>query len=93
DGEFAWGSVAKTIAREFARLGINDSGNVQDTSPEEEESMWPPNSNPGMLVGANSRSRAVKAREILGWEPQYHDLDVYIAEEVDRQYKGGKYNQ
>ncbi|KAF9303936.1 hypothetical protein BGZ74_002774, partial [Mortierella antarctica] len=93
DGEFAWGSVAKTIAREFVRLGINDSGNVQDTSPEEEESIWPPNSNPGMLVGTNSRSRAVKAREILGWEPQYHDLDGFIAEEVERQYKDGKYNQ
>ncbi|KAG0342980.1 hypothetical protein BG000_010873 [Podila horticola] len=89
DGEFAWGSVAKAIAREFVRLGINDSGEVQATSPEE-ENVWPPNSHPGLLVGSNSRSRAVKARDILGWEPQFHDLDGYIAEEVERQYKDRK---
>lgn len=92
DGEFSWGSVAQAIAREFVRLGINDSGKVQATS-REEESLWPPNSYPGLLVGSNSRSRAVKAREILGWEPQYHDLDGYIAEEVERQHKEGKYHQ
>ncbi|KAF9388798.1 hypothetical protein CPC16_006240 [Podila verticillata] len=92
DGEFAWGSVAQAIAREFVRLGINDSGEVQATSPEE-EGIWPPNSHPGALIGANSRSRAVKAREILGWEPQYHDLDGYITEEVERQHKDGKHHQ
>ncbi|KAG0340646.1 hypothetical protein BG004_006332 [Podila humilis] len=85
DGEFTWGSVAQTIDREFARLGINDAGQIHSTCLEEEESLWPPGSHAGMLVGSNSRSRAVKAREILDWEPQFHDLEGYIAQELERQ--------
>ncbi|KAF9216910.1 hypothetical protein BGZ59_007419 [Podila verticillata] len=91
DGEFTWGEVAKFIARAFVTQGINKSGEVQGTSPEEEEAVWPPNSRPGRLIGANSRSRAVKAREILGWAPELHDLEGHVAQEVERQIKEDKY--
>ncbi|KAG0031383.1 hypothetical protein BGZ82_006992 [Podila clonocystis] len=40
DGEFTWGSIAQSIAREFVRLGINDSGKVQSISPEGEEGVF-----------------------------------------------------
>ncbi|KAF9317718.1 hypothetical protein BG003_000397 [Podila horticola] len=91
DGEFTWGEVAQSIAKAFVAQGINKSGAVQSTSPEEEEAFWPPNSHPGAYVGANSRSRAVKAREFLGWTPELHDLEDYVAQEVGRQVKEGKY--
>lgn len=91
DGEFAWGEVAQSIARAFVAQGINKSGEVKGTSPEEEEAVWPPNSHPGGYIGANSRSRAVKAREILGWTPEPRDLDEYVAQEVKRQIDENKY--
>ncbi|KAK3824294.1 MAG: hypothetical protein J3R72DRAFT_458268 [Linnemannia gamsii] len=81
--DFAYGDVAKEIAKVFQRIGINDSGSVNGTSPEEEEAYWPEGA--GGLLGGNSRSRAVKAKEILGWEPKYTDFAGYIDEEIHRQ--------
>ncbi|KAF9283244.1 hypothetical protein BGZ88_010579 [Linnemannia elongata] len=81
--DFAYGDVAKEIAKVFQRIGINDSGAVNGTAPEEEAAYWPEGSN--VLLGGNSRSRAVKAREILGWEPKYTDFVGYIDEEIHRQ--------
>ncbi|KAK3807417.1 MAG: hypothetical protein JOS17DRAFT_766719 [Linnemannia elongata] len=81
--DFAYGDVAKEIAQVFQRIGINDSGAVNGTAPEEEAAYWPEGSN--VLLGGNSRSRAVKAREILGWEPKYTDFVGYIDEEIHRQ--------
>ncbi|KAF9317717.1 hypothetical protein BG003_000396 [Podila horticola] len=90
DGEFTWGSIGQSIAREFVRLGINDSGEVQSVSPKGEEGVFG-HKFAGPSLGANSRCRAVKAREILGWNPELHDLDGYISQEVERQLKEGKY--
>lgn len=81
--DFAYGDVAKEIAKVFKRLRINDSGAVKGTAPEEEAAYWPEASN--VLLGGNSRSRAVKAREILGWEPKYTDFVGYIDQEIHRQ--------
>ncbi|KAF9427806.1 hypothetical protein BGZ94_004097 [Podila epigama] len=92
DGEFSWGQIAQRIAKEFVRLGINDSGAIQTTGPEDETTIWAPFGQAGILIGANSRSRAVKAREILGWEPEDHDLDEYVKQEVVRLYKENKYS-
>ncbi|KAG0033016.1 hypothetical protein BGZ81_009573 [Podila clonocystis] len=92
DGEFTWGSIAQSVAREFVRLGINDSGKVLSILPEGEEGVFGPKS-AGSSLGTNSRCRAVKAREILGWEPELHDLEGYIAQEVERQFKEGKYRE
>ncbi|KAF9184462.1 hypothetical protein BGZ51_003322 [Haplosporangium sp. Z 767] len=83
--DFKYGEVAQEIAKVFKNIGINDSGAVKKTTPEEEATYWPPGS--GFLLGGNSRSRAVKARELLGWEPKYTDFAGYIAEEVHRQVK------
>ncbi|KAK3841353.1 MAG: hypothetical protein J3R72DRAFT_445286 [Linnemannia gamsii] len=81
--DFAYGDVAKEIAKVFQRIGINDSGSVNGTNPEEEDAYWPEGA--GILLGGNSRSRAIKAKEILGWEPKYTDFFGYIDEEIHRQ--------
>ncbi|KAF9107820.1 hypothetical protein BGX29_004659 [Mortierella sp. GBA35] len=81
--DFLWGDVAEEVARVFKWIGVNDSGAVYGSSEEELETYWPKNA--GNQIGGNSRSRAVKAREILGWEPKYTDFIGYIDQEVHRQ--------
>ncbi|KAF9561843.1 hypothetical protein EC968_005440 [Mortierella alpina] len=83
--DFAWGEVAQEIAKVFKSLGVNASGEVTGTTPEQEDAFWPAGSSSGVLLGGNSRSRAVKGKELLGWEPKYTDFKAYIAEEVHRQ--------
>ncbi|KAG0024534.1 hypothetical protein BGZ80_001726 [Entomortierella chlamydospora] len=81
--DFTYGEVAQEIAKVLKNIGVNDSGLVLATSKEDELKYWPAGS--GFLLGGNSRSRAVKARELLGWEPMYTDFKAYIAEEIYRQ--------
>ncbi|KAF9116662.1 hypothetical protein BGX27_000581 [Mortierella sp. AM989] len=81
--DFTYGEVAQEIAKVFQQTGINDTGSVVSTSREEELKYWPANS--GFLLGGNSRSRAVKAKELLEWEPKYTDFKGYIAQEIHRQ--------
>ncbi|KAF8941634.1 hypothetical protein EDD21DRAFT_387022 [Dissophora ornata] len=85
DGEFTYGEVAQEIAKVFKELRINDSGEVRSTSPEELTVYWAKGSD--VTLGGNSRSRAVKAREILGWKPTHTRFKEYIADEVHRQIK------
>jgi hypothetical protein len=83
--DFKYGEVAQEVAKVFQRMGINDSGVVKATTPEQETAYWPEGS--GWLLGGNSRSRAVKARKLLAWEPKYTDFTAYIDEEVHRQHR------
>ncbi|GJJ74897.1 hypothetical protein EMPS_07255 [Entomortierella parvispora] len=89
--DFSYGSVAEEIAKVFAHLGINDSGAVNSVPADEEDAFWRPGAR--FLVGGNSRSKAVKAHEILGWEPKYEDFNGYIFEEIQRQRKELEKNQ
>ncbi|KAF9366851.1 hypothetical protein BGX34_003951 [Mortierella sp. NVP85] len=82
--DFTYGSVGEEIAQAFKELGINQSGTVLATTPEDEEKYWTKGS--GFLLGGNSRSRAVKAVKVLGWEPQLKDFNGYIHQEVKRQH-------
>ncbi|KAG0049498.1 hypothetical protein BGZ83_005718 [Gryganskiella cystojenkinii] len=84
--DFSYGDVAQEIAKVFAELGINDSRTVNTVPTDEEDAFWPAGA--GGLVGGNSRSRAVKAREILGWVPKLDDFNGYILEEIQRQRRG-----
>ncbi|KAG0012490.1 hypothetical protein BGZ82_002580 [Podila clonocystis] len=81
--DFQWGEVAQEIAKHFQQLGINDTGLVKGTSPEEEAVYWEPGM--GGFLGGNSRSRAVKGKEFLAWEPSYTDFKSYIGEEIQYQ--------
>ncbi|KAG0047433.1 hypothetical protein BGZ83_007522 [Gryganskiella cystojenkinii] len=83
--DFSYGQVAQEIAKAFVQLGINDSNTVKSVPADEEDAYWPAHA--ALLIGGNSRSRAVKAREILGWVPKLDDFHGYIFEEVQRQLK------
>ncbi|KAI1309163.1 hypothetical protein EDD11_004125 [Mortierella claussenii] len=84
EGDFKFGEVAQEIAKVFKELGISDSGTVKGTTPEEESTYWPKNS--GFLLGGNSRSRAAKGEQILGWRPKHttSDFKAHIRDEVVR---------
>ncbi|KAI8357731.1 hypothetical protein B0O80DRAFT_445697 [Mortierella sp. GBAus27b] len=86
--DFEYGSVGEEIAIAFKKLGINNSGTTLSVGPEQEATFWEKGS--GGLVGGNSRSRAVKARELLGWEPTLTDFTGHIHQEVERQYNSTK---
>ncbi|KAG0337780.1 hypothetical protein BG004_007499 [Podila humilis] len=85
DGEeFRFGDVAEVIAQEFLQRGINTTGTVRSTNVEEQEEVWEQKGVMGM--SGNSRSRAVKAQEFLGWVPeQTLSVEEYVRSEVERQ--------
>ncbi|KAF8951044.1 hypothetical protein CPC16_009587 [Podila verticillata] len=83
--DIQWGEVAQEIAKHFQQLAINNSGLVKGTSPEEEAVYWEPGM--GGYLGGNSRSRAVKGRELLAWEPKYTDFKSYVGEEIQCQLR------
>ncbi|KAG0296104.1 hypothetical protein BGZ98_001106 [Dissophora globulifera] len=83
DGEFTYGEVAQEIAKALKAHGINDSGEV--TSVDTANDLKYFDKVASGLIGANSRSRAVRARELFGWEPEHFDFKDYIANEVKRQ--------
>ncbi|KAG0296105.1 hypothetical protein BGZ98_001107 [Dissophora globulifera] len=83
DGEFTYGEVAQEIAKALKAHGVNDSGEV--TSVDTINDLKYFDKAAGRRIGGNSRSRAVRARELFGWKPQYTDFKGHIADEVKRQ--------
>ncbi|KAG0291713.1 hypothetical protein BGZ98_002922, partial [Dissophora globulifera] len=83
DGEFTYGEVAQEIAKALKTHGINDSGEV--TSVDEVDILKYFDKVAYGLIGNNSRSRAVRARELFGWKPEHFDFKGHIADEVKRQ--------
>ncbi|GME33731.1 NAD-dependent epimerase/dehydratase [Neofusicoccum parvum] len=81
-GEFAWGDVAAAIAKEAARKGLIVNGEIDHLGPEEVEALV---GNPflGPIWGQNSRSRASRARELLGWKPVMPSLSEDVARNVE----------
>ncbi|KAL1638270.1 hypothetical protein SLS56_000078 [Neofusicoccum ribis] len=81
-GEFAWGEVAAAIAQEAAGKGLIASGEIDHLAPEEVEALV---GNPflGPIWGQNSRSRASRARELLGWKPVMPGLSEDVARNVE----------
>ncbi|KAG0043000.1 hypothetical protein BGZ83_011948 [Gryganskiella cystojenkinii] len=77
------GKVAEEIAKHFQQLGINDTGLVKETGPEEDAIYW--ELGMGGYLEGNSRLRAMKAKEFLAWEPKYTDFKSYIGEEIEVQ--------
>lgn len=82
-GESAWGETAKAVAREAAKKGLIESAEVDNLSPEEVEKVVGDGGIMAQLWGQNSRSRASRARKVLGWKPVMHGLGEDIPRTVD----------
>lgn len=86
-GECSWGEVSERVAKEGKEKGLWES--------EEVEVLEPPVANAlrkgsAFGLGTNSRSRARRARELLGWAPKGPGLLETVGEalEVERKRAG-----
>lgn len=66
NGEHVWGDISQLVATEAQKQGLIKSDEVKSISAEEAKELTPFGH---ALWGANSRSRAKRAREALKWKP------------------------
>lgn len=80
DQEVSWREIAETIGEQLHR-----AGKIQDPKPKElKEDLWGDlfGEFTGPVIGLNSRSRAVRLRE-LGWQPREKDWKrSYVEDEL-----------
>ena len=79
NGEHIWGEMSILVAHEAFKQGLIPSDKVSSISSEEANKL----SRAGAILwGANSRGRAVRAREVLGWKPTEIDMMTAIPDIV-----------
>lgn len=83
-GDFAWGDVAATIAKETKKRGLTKSADVESLTAAEAEKASPYMS---FLWGTNSRARAIRARKVLAWEPKQRSLFDEVPDIVEGEAK------
>ncbi|KAF2199289.1 NAD dependent epimerase/dehydratase family protein [Delitschia confertaspora ATCC 74209] len=84
NGEFVWGDVSKAIAKAAYDQKLIDTPEVDSITSEEAKKLYPSGD---YLWGTNSRSRAVRARKILGWKPVQKSLLELIPDIVVEEAK------
>ena len=86
NGELIWGHISKAVAKAAHKLGLIPSDQVVSISEKEADGLawWG-----SALWGANSRSRAIRARKLLQWAPTKgeKDLENDISEVVGAEAK------
>ena len=89
NGEHVWGDISQTIATEAQKQGVLKTDEVKSISAEEAgavreygQAIW----------GANSRSRAGRAREALEWNPSAPTIEdeMKLAVEIEAKSLGLK---
>ncbi|EXM20597.1 hypothetical protein RAB80_010352 [Fusarium oxysporum f. sp. vasinfectum] len=70
-GHFSWKAVAERIAEEAKDRGLVKTLEVQNLSAEDANGIW---SYGAFFWGTNSRSKAIRARKLLGWSPEGCDI-------------------
>ncbi|MEO3801609.1 NAD-dependent epimerase/dehydratase family protein [Nonomuraea sp. B1E8] len=71
NGEESFAAITKAIAR---RLGLPGP---RPWNPDSADNVWNPQFAMHAL-GSNSRVRAIRARDLLGWRPRYHSILDWI---------------
>ncbi|KAF2084526.1 NAD(P)-binding protein [Saccharata proteae CBS 121410] len=84
NGEFAWGDVSRAVAREACKRGLIADEEVESLGEEEVEGLFEGGS---YAWGTNSRSRALRARELLGWHPGMESLWETVGDVVEAEAK------
>ncbi|KAI9807800.1 MAG: hypothetical protein M1825_005105 [Sarcosagium campestre] len=84
NGEYAAVDLAKAVARAAHKQGLLESDEVESISADEAGKI---RSYGQLLWGANSRSKAIRARKLLGWEPTEKSLFDTVDEVVTQEAK------
>ncbi|KAI9676195.1 MAG: hypothetical protein M1817_000940 [Caeruleum heppii] len=79
NGEIVWGDVSRQVAVAAHKQGFIETEKVVSISAEEANKQSPMGA---ALWGANSRSKAIRARQLLGWSPKERSLKDHISEAV-----------
>lgn len=79
-GAFAWGDIAKAIAKAAKDKGLISTADIDSISTEEAEKLVKAGS---YLWGMNSRARAIRAKNLLRWTPKQKSLMDSIPDIVD----------
>lgn len=80
DGEFVWGDIERAVARAAFEKKLIPTGEVDVLEMEQIEAVYPAGT---ILIGSNSRARAIRAKKLLGWAPQQPRLLELIPDIVD----------
>jgi nucleoside-diphosphate-sugar epimerase len=78
-GLFVWGDVAKLIGKAGKELGVFKSEEADGLDKEEVEKWF---KGGALQSGLNSKSKAIRANKLFGWEPKEKDMDGLIYEIV-----------
>ncbi|KAF5682191.1 NAD(P)-binding protein [Fusarium circinatum] len=79
NGEHVWGDIAHLVAEEAKKEGLVDNASVKSFSAEEIDTQLDFGS---AFYGTDSRCKAKRARQVLGWRPQQDSLEAEIARAV-----------
>lgn len=79
NGEHVWGELARLVAEEAKRQGHVEDAQVKSLSAEEIDSHLDFGS---LFYGTDSRCKAIRAREVLGWQPREASIEDEVARAV-----------
>jgi len=83
-GSFAWGDIGKAIAKIAHEKQLIGSAEVDTITEKQADDLLPWGS---YLWGTNSRCKAQRASEVLGWKPQQKSLVELLSDIVDGEAK------
>jgi len=84
NGEHVWGVVSKLVATVAHRKGLIPTDEVISLNAEGIAQLHPFGA---VIWGANSRSKAIRAKKLLGWSPKEESIEENIPEAVDGEAK------
>lgn len=80
NGEHCFGEVSKDIATKLHKRGLLENADVASVSADEANKLY---GHGAVLWATNSRSRASRARRVLGWQPKGAALEATLDEVID----------
>ncbi|MCJ1308035.1 hypothetical protein MMC25_001685 [Agyrium rufum] len=84
NGEHVWDDLSRKVASDAHKKGLIDSAEVDPVSTDEADKLHHKGIGSRMW-GANSRSKSIRARELLGWQPKGETIEEEIPKVVDRE--------
>ena len=79
-GTFVWGDIARAIAKVAHDKKLLDTAEVDVITADDADKLMPKGS---YLWGSNSRCKAQRASEVLGWKPQQKSMKDLLPDIVD----------